>query len=52
MTDGKQERPYDTVEPLAEDLGLTVDTSCSRDDEDCVADVIKAYDGEGNILVW
>lgn len=50
-TDGKRQRPYDTVLPLATDLGLTVDTSCDRDDEDCVADVVKAYTGSGNILV-
>jgi hypothetical protein len=37
--------------PLAEDLGLTVDTSCQRDDQDCVADVVDAYDGPGNILI-
>lgn len=26
-SDGSRERPYETVEPLAQDLGLTVDTS-------------------------
>lgn len=50
--DGSQQRPYDTVLPLAEDLGLTVDTSCQRDDSDCVADVVEAYTGSGNILIW
>jgi hypothetical protein len=49
--DGKQQRPYDTVVPLAADLGLTVDTSCQRDDQDCVADVVNDYDGSGNILI-
>ncbi|KAI1494251.1 hypothetical protein F5X96DRAFT_9168 [Biscogniauxia mediterranea] len=48
---GKRQRPYDTVKPLANDLGLEVDISCDRDDEACVADVIDNYDGEGNILV-
>jgi len=48
---GKRQRPYDTVEPLAEDLGLTVDVSCDRDDEDCVSDVVQKYDGPGNILI-
>jgi hypothetical protein len=51
MTDGSRQRPYDTVEPLASDLGLTVDTSCDRDDQDCVADVVFGYAGSGNILI-
>lgn len=37
--------------PLAGDLGLSVDTSCQRDDSDCVADVVNNYDGPGNILI-
>jgi hypothetical protein len=39
------------VQPLAEDLGLAVDVSCQRDDQDCVADVVKNYNGLGNILI-
>jgi hypothetical protein len=39
------------VEPLAEDLGLTVDTSCDRDDPKCVRDVVEGYTGSGNILI-
>ncbi|KAJ5378076.1 uncharacterized protein N7496_005485 [Penicillium cataractarum] len=50
-SDGKRQRPYDTVEPLAEDLGLTVDTSCDRDDPECVKDVVDGYTGSGNILI-
>ncbi|KAJ5118346.1 hypothetical protein N7448_010057 [Penicillium atrosanguineum] len=50
-SDGKRQRPYDTVEPLAEDLGLTVDTSCDRDDSKCVKDVVDNYTGSGNILI-
>ncbi|KAJ5110453.1 hypothetical protein N7532_000988 [Penicillium argentinense] len=50
-TDGGRQRPLDTVEPLASDLGLTVDTSCDRDDSKCVEDVVKDYDGSGNILI-
>ncbi|KAI1846252.1 hypothetical protein JX266_007777 [Neoarthrinium moseri] len=50
-SDGSRQRPYDTVLPLATDLGLKVDTSCDRDDEDCVADVVKSYSGSGNILI-
>lgn len=49
--DGKRKRPYDTVKPLADDLGLTVDTSCDRDDAKCVEDVVKGYTGTGNILI-
>lgn len=48
---GKRQRPLDTVTPLAQDLGLTVDTSCDRDDPDCVKDVVDSYDGPGNILI-
>lgn len=39
------------MKPLADDLGLTVDTSCDRDDEDCVADAVSNYDGDGAILI-
>lgn len=49
--DGSRERPYETVEPLAEELGLTVDTSCKKTDTQCVQDVVDAYDGDGNILI-
>ncbi|KAF7964816.1 hypothetical protein HWV62_2741, partial [Athelia sp. TMB] len=44
-SDGSRERPYETVLPLATDLGLTVDTSCDRDDSDCVKAAVKAYAG-------
>ncbi|KAJ6124511.1 hypothetical protein N7471_011828 [Penicillium samsonianum] len=50
-SNGKRARPLDTVKPLAEDLGLKVDTSCDRDDPDCVKKVVDDYDGEGNILI-
>lgn len=50
-SNGKRARPYDTVEPLAEELGLTVDTSCGRDDSSCVKDVVDSYSGSGNILI-
>lgn len=48
---GKRNRPYETVRPLAEDLGLKVDISCKRDDAECVKDAVDDYDGEGNILI-
>jgi hypothetical protein len=52
VLDGKRERPYDTVLPVATDLGLTVDTSCDRDDSKCVKKAVKNYSGSGNILIW
>jgi hypothetical protein len=51
LPDGSRQRPYDTVEPLAQDLGLTVDTSCDRDDSKCVEQVVNGYTGSGNILI-
>ncbi|KKA29066.1 hypothetical protein TD95_005257 [Thielaviopsis punctulata] len=50
-SNGKQKRPFDTVKPLAKDLGLKVDTKCDRDDTDCVVNKIKNYTGKGNILI-
>ena len=50
--DGSRQRPYDTVEPLAQDLDLTVDIQCDRDDSKCVKNVVKGYTGSGNILIW
>jgi hypothetical protein len=51
FSDGSQARPYDTVLPLSEDLGLIVDTSCQRDDSACVQNVVDSYTGAGNILI-
>ena len=51
FADGSRQRPYDTVAPLASDLGLTVDITCDRDDSDCVKDVVDGYQGSGNILI-
>ncbi|CAK7269596.1 hypothetical protein SEPCBS119000_003651 [Sporothrix epigloea] len=50
-SNGKRRRPLDTVKPLARDLGLKVDTSCDRDDMDCVVKIITGYKGPGNILL-
>ena len=51
MASGKQQRPYDTVRPLAKSMNMTVDTSCQRDDGACVANVVGNYTGPGNILI-
>ncbi|CAI7569599.1 unnamed protein product [Penicillium manginii] len=48
---GKHGRPFETVRPLAKDLGLKIDTHCSRKSGACVADAIWSYDGPGNILI-
>ncbi|KFX91737.1 hypothetical protein V490_05751 [Pseudogymnoascus sp. VKM F-3557] len=50
-SDGSRARPLDTVQPVASDLGLSVDISCDRDDQKCVADVVNNYSGSGNILI-
>eukprot|EP01117_Protostelium_nocturnum_P007773 TRINITY_DN2782_c0_g1_i1.p1 TRINITY_DN2782_c0_g1~~TRINITY_DN2782_c0_g1_i1.p1 ORF type:complete len:192 (+),score=58.26 TRINITY_DN2782_c0_g1_i1:332-907(+) len=53
-SDGKEQRPYDTVKPLADDLRMKVDISCKRDDGDCVHDVVKQWNEgsvRGNILI-
>ncbi|KAF9892749.1 hypothetical protein FE257_001151 [Aspergillus nanangensis] len=48
---GEHRRSYETVAPLAKDLGLPVDTSCRRNHARCVARRIRNYRGSGNILV-
>ncbi|PKY04152.1 putative phosphoglycerate mutase family protein [Aspergillus campestris IBT 28561] len=48
---GYHRRSYDTVHPLAEDLGLSIDTSCKRNKPGCLVKRIKAYRGPGNILI-
>ncbi|RAL15874.1 putative phosphoglycerate mutase family protein [Aspergillus homomorphus CBS 101889] len=50
-SNGKRARPYLTVLPLAQDLGITVDTSCAKTDEKCVREVVENYSGDGNILI-
>ncbi|RYP51344.1 hypothetical protein DL768_003348 [Monosporascus sp. mg162] len=50
-SNGKRKRPYDTVRPLADDLGLAVDILCDRDDSKCVADFVNSYTVDGNILI-
>ncbi|KAF7597502.1 hypothetical protein BBP40_003749 [Aspergillus hancockii] len=48
---GQHRRSYETVLPLATDLGLSVDTSCKRNKIHCVREKIHDYDGPGNILI-
>jgi hypothetical protein len=50
-TDGAEARPLETITPLAQALGLVVDTSVKRDDGKGVADVVNNYSGAGNILI-
>ncbi|KAF1729550.1 hypothetical protein CRV24_010087 [Beauveria bassiana] len=50
-SNGKRQRPLDTVKPLAADLGLSVDTHCDRDDPKCVKKAVQNYKGDGNILI-
>lgn len=44
------------MQPVATDLGLTVDISCDRDDQDCVADLVTKWDKKGNgknvLICW
>ncbi|KAH6672359.1 putative phosphoglycerate mutase family protein [Halenospora varia] len=53
-SNGKRTRPLETVQPVAADLGLSVDTSCDRDDAPCVANVVSGLNARGfnkNILI-
>jgi hypothetical protein len=51
FVDGEHGRAFQTVLPLADDLGLTVDTHCKRNNVKCVAETVRSYDGPGNILI-
>ncbi|TVY28757.1 hypothetical protein LHYA1_G002205 [Lachnellula hyalina] len=52
-SDGSRNRPLMTVQPLADDLGITVDTFCQRDDFSCVAKLVFDHDKfrSGNVLI-
>mgnify|MGYP000014591339 CR=1 FL=1 len=50
----KRRRPFETVQGLAKDLGLTVDVECEVDDAKCVRRKVDAYaraGGKGDVVV-
>ncbi|KAN0065201.1 hypothetical protein ACQY0O_001698 [Thecaphora frezii] len=51
---GKRKRPYLTVKPLAEKLGLPIDHSCDRDDPNCAARIALEQSSQGRnvIICW
>lgn len=49
--DGKDARPDLTVKPLADSLGLEVDTRFKRDKSEEVAEAVNGFQGPGNILI-
>ncbi|GAA5937213.1 hypothetical protein JCM1841_002328 [Sporobolomyces salmonicolor] len=52
----KRRRPYETVKPLADELGLKVDTECEVDDAKCVRKKVERYAKEGGkgdvVICW
>ncbi|KAL3428080.1 hypothetical protein PVAG01_01589 [Phlyctema vagabunda] len=52
LLDGKRTRPLQTVQPVAQDLGLVVDTSCDRDDPDCVKKVVSTNPDKNILICW
>ncbi|KAK2593726.1 hypothetical protein QQS21_008591 [Conoideocrella luteorostrata] len=44
------QRPYNTTLPLANSLGIKMDTPCDYDDPECAADFALRYRG-GNVLI-
>ncbi|KAJ6102965.1 hypothetical protein N7486_005392 [Penicillium sp. IBT 16267x] len=48
---GSRSRPYETVQPLAKDLGVPFNTDIGRDDAAGVARTVEDYGGTGNILI-
>lgn len=49
--DGSRDRPYKTVEPLADSLGLKVHKKIERDDYAGAASEALSFDGPGNVLL-
>ncbi|KAK0527834.1 hypothetical protein OC842_004743 [Tilletia horrida] len=52
--DGRRSRPYQTVKPLADHLGIHVDLHCEREQADCVARrALAAVDqGKTVLICW
>jgi hypothetical protein len=53
--DGTGDRSYETVKPLANALGLPIDTSCPRNDQKCVAALVEEFAAssrEGVLICW
>ncbi|KAH1497074.1 hypothetical protein LV164_000555 [Aspergillus fumigatus] len=48
---GLHRRSFETILPLAIDLGLAVDLSCKRNQVKCVANLVDKFQGPGNILI-
>ncbi|RHZ55897.1 hypothetical protein CDV55_102166 [Aspergillus turcosus] len=48
---GQHRRSFETVLPLAIDLGLEVDLSCKRNQVRCVGNLVRNFQGPGNILI-
>jgi hypothetical protein len=49
--DGGRARPYDTVLPLSQDLGLVINSMIGSNDVKAAAEAARAYSGRGNVLV-
>ena len=49
--DKKSKRPVETLQPLARNLGLNIDTSVKRDDVDKLAKALGSLPGESVSLV-
>ncbi|KAF4979141.1 hypothetical protein FDECE_18112 [Fusarium decemcellulare] len=49
--DGGHQRPYDTVKPLADALGLKVHKKIQRDDHAGAASEALSFEGPGNVLL-
>ncbi|GAA6059224.1 hypothetical protein JCM10212_006617 [Sporobolomyces blumeae] len=50
----KRQRPFDTVKPIADKLGLKVDTDCDVEDAKCVRRKVEKYakkGGKGDVLI-
>lgn len=51
-TDAKSQRPYNTTLPLANSLGLNIDSPCDYDDTQCAANAALQYTGGNVLIAW